>query len=228
MMDRRAWTPRDLLSIAALGAIAVMGSFAWASSQAHEQVHRSDNFWAYVTYRGAQIDSCPSAREMLEDADAVVVGRFVAMEPGRVMGEPENDNAAYYLDGTFEIAELIFQNTNNTEKLDPGNTIRLETFTFEASKVKELAGSYPTERTLVFLRNKGVSAERIGLARSVVAAESDYYRAMCAEGVVRDLPSGPAAVIPDDDRLRDFALATFDDAVGTARALAAEQRARDE
>lgn len=104
----------------------------------------------------------------------------------------------------------------------------METFTFEAHAVEHLAESFPTDRTLVALRNKGVSAERLGLAPSVVAAESAYYRAMCAEGVIRDLPSGPAAVLPRDLRLEEFAQGTFDGAVAVARTLAAEYRAGNE
>jgi hypothetical protein len=228
MMNRNDWTPRRLVFVAALGAAVVMGSFAWTSSQAHEQVHRSDKFWAHVTYRGSQIESCPTAREMLADADAVVVGKFVAMEPGRVIGEPEIDDAAYYLAGTFEIDEVIHQRANEDDGLDRGKSIVLETFSFEGHLVDQLARSFPTERTLVFLRNKGVSAERIGLPPSVVAAESAYYRAMCEEGIVRDLPSGSAAVIPDDDRLAELAEETFDGAVAATRALAAEHRAGNE
>lgn len=228
MMNRNDWTPRRVLSVGALGAAVVMGSFAWASSQAHEQVHRSDQFWGSVTYRGAQIDSCPTAREMLADADAVVVGKFAAMEPGRVIGEPEIDDAAYYLAGTFEIDEVIHQRAHKSDGLDRGRSIVVETFSFEAHVIDHLANSFPTERTLVFLRNKGVSAERIGLPPSVVEAESAYYRAMCAEGILRDLPSGPAAVVLSEDRLADLAQETFDGAVAAARELAAEHRAASE
>ena len=67
--------------------------------------------------------------------------------------------------------------------------------------------------------------ERLGLAPSVVAAESAYHRAMCAEWIMRDPPSGPAAVVLHDDRLAEFTEGTFDDAVAVARALAAESRA---
>jgi hypothetical protein len=51
---------------------------------------------------------------------------------------------------------------------------------------------------------------------------------MCAEGVIRDLPAGPSAIVPEDHRLRDFALETFDDAVAAARSLAAERQTRDQ
>lgn len=227
-MNRNDWTPRRLVSVAAFGAAVLIGSFAWASSQAHAQVHRSDQFWGSVTYRGAQIDSCPTAREMLADADAVVVGKFVAMEPGRVIGEPEIDDAAYYLTGTFEIDEVIHQRAHKSDGLDRGRPIVVETFSFEAHVVEHLANSFPTERTLVFLRNKGVSAERLGMPPSVVAAESNYYRAMCAEGIVRDLPSGAAAVVLNEDRLAELAQETFDGAVAAARELAAEHAAAND
>lgn len=228
MGGRNAWAPKRVVSLAAFGALVVMGSFWAASSMAREQVHRPDDFWARVTYRGAQIEDCSSADRMLADSDAVVVGRFLAMEPGRVIGDPDADNAAYYLAGAFEIAEVIYRNSIRPGELALGDTIILETFTFEPSEVEQLARSFPMERSLLFLRNKGVSAERVGLAGPVIATESAYYRVMCVEGIIRDLPSGPAAVVPDGDRLAELAQGTFDGVVAATRELAAAHASRSD
>lgn len=152
------------------------------------------------------------------------------MEPGRVMGDPdpdpERDNAAYYLAGTLEVLEVIYQNTDRPGHVVLGDKIVLETFTFEASEVEELAASFPPERSLLFLRNKGFSAERVGLGPSAIARESAYYRLMCSEGIIRDLPSGPADVLPDGDGHVELDQETFDGAVAVARALSAAEASR--
>lgn len=199
-------------------ALMVLGLAVGSTISEHhrEQTERSAHFWSSVTYRGAQIEAFHEAEEMFLASDLVVVGRIVSMVPGRVLGDPGAGDAAHYLTGKLEVEEVIRGQSGADAELA---ALTLEVFTFDADHVVSLAESFPTERALFFLRNKGTTAAKLGWSDEVVVAESKYHRLIATSGLIRDLAGGPSPIVPLEDRMLGLSGATFDDVVRTVKAL---------
>lgn len=198
-----------------IAAIVAVIAIASVAENRQAEMQRSDHYWTAVTYAGTEHEFFEDAKDMFASADLVVVGRLSGMVPGRVFGEPELDDAAYYMAGALEIEEIIKGGENLRQQ-----GLTLETFTFERSAVDHLVATYPTERGLFFLRNKGTTARLLDLAPQIVAEESKYYRLVATRGLVRDLGAGPSQIGARDEYLPELAQGSFADVVRRVRAFA--------
>lgn len=125
-----------------------------------------------------------------------MLGRLTDITPGRVIGDPSNDNAAFYATVTLEIERVL---RSRPGALPSGNTIDLEVVSFQEPVIGMMVDAFAPERGLYFLTSKGLAAARAGAPADEVASESQYYRLAVADGVIRDI-GGRARTRPSQDR----------------------------
>ena len=168
--------------VAALVAIvAVVAGMSWLRLGAAEE-RRSDSFYSAILLAGSEIEHFVTLSDMMRRSDAVVVGRYTAMKATRVFGDPEHDNAAYYVEGTLAVEEIIYQRSSG----ELPTRLRVESATFEQVLVPLLVGSYPTERAIFFLRHNAVTAQMAGRPIEEQQAEDPFWHVVTSEGVLRD------------------------------------------
>jgi len=156
----------------------------------------SDLFWSLAWVDGVQAEGYRTAEDMYAMTDAVVVGRMTGIKPGRVIGDPAGDNAAFYATVTLEVERVL---RSRAGALPEGGSINLELVTFQQPLVDLMVESFVPERGLYFLTSKGLNAARAGESAEVQAAEMPYYRLAVADGVVREI-GGRALTRPSLDR----------------------------
>jgi hypothetical protein len=167
----------------------------WANSVSSAR-RASDLFWSLAGIDGVQSEGYESAPEMYAAVDAVVVGRITSIQMGRVIGDADNDNAAYYATVSLEIEEVLRSRSN---ALPESRVVSLELLSFYPSVVERMIAEFVPERGLYFLTSKGLNAERAGEPAAVAAAEMPFYRLSIAEGVIREI-GGQAFARPSPDR----------------------------
>ena len=108
---------------------------------------------------------------LLDDSDLVMVGRVLAVEPGRAFG-PE-DRELHYAAVTVELAEILAG-----APAEPGaDRITLEVPLHDGpEQVAHLRGRMVGSERLLFLRNKGASAADAGMSAEAVGADRPFYR----------------------------------------------------
>ena len=165
------------------------------------------------TIAGAnQVDAPASLPQLIGSADAVVHGRVIAVEPGRVFGSASYP--LHYAAVTVRVAEVLAGSVAGAERL----TLEIPLFDGPDSLSGLRSHLLDTDRVL-FLRNKGTSARRAGLTAAEQRAEAAYYRTVTFGSEIIDL-GGIAAVPPDDvPVLTEFADRPFDEVLAELRAL---------
>ena len=180
----------------ALAAIALVILFAMSWSNAlRSERGASDHFWSLAWVDGVQAEGYESRKEIYELTDAVVLGRLASISPGRVIGDAENDNAAYYVTVTLDIERVLRARPN---AVPADGSVRLELVTFQEEVVAMMVEAFEPESGLFFLTSKGLDAARAGESVEVQAAEMPYYRLAVADGVLREI-GGRAFTRPSPD-----------------------------
>jgi hypothetical protein len=163
----------------------------------------------------SQVETPTSLAELVAAADAVVVGRVTAVEPGRRFG-PEH-HALHYASVTVRVDELIAGHLAAAS----AQALTVEVPLFDGpEQTRDVRASMLDTQRLVFLRNKGTSAREAGLGAAEQAAEGAWFRLVTfgSEVIEHD---GVAVVPPDDaDLLGPLAGTSFDEALATVRAVA--------
>lgn len=137
-----------------------------------------------------QIEVAESLPELIATADAVVLGRVVAVETGRSFGS--DSYRLHYAAITVRVDEVLAGGVGGSATL----TLELPLFAGPEQLADARAEMVGTQR-LLFLRNKGTSAREAGLSVEEQRNEAAYHRLVSfgSEIVERD---GLAAVPPDD------------------------------
>jgi hypothetical protein len=160
----------------------------------------------------SQIETTHTLAELIATADAVVLGRVIAVEAGRSFGSASY--TLHYAAVTVRVDELIAGDVG-------GSTLTLEIPLFGGARLladvrAEMIGS----QRLLFVRNKGTSAGEAGLNVAVQRAEAAYHRLVTFGSEVVDA-DGLAVVPPDDGpALDDLAALPFSEALDVVRAAA--------
>ena len=156
--------------------------------------------WAETLLDALELEHYDSLAAMARGADAVVLGRVVAVVPGRSFGAP--GSALQYAAVTIEVGEAVA----GVLPARHAAQITLEVPLYGGPEaIDALRSSLPAGESLYFLRNKG-------------AAESDYYRLVVMRGVIVNR-HGAAEVLPGDEDLLDALHGTsFDALVAQVRA----------
>jgi hypothetical protein len=153
---------------------------------------------------------------LIAASDAVVHGRIIALEPGRVFGP--SSRPLHYAAATLEVSELLA----GALPADRASTLTLEIPLFDGpDSIERLRAAAIGSERILFLRNKGASAADAGMSTEEQAADAAFYRltSFAAEIVEAD----GSAVAPEDERdlLGPVATGTFEAAITLVRAAAA-------
>jgi hypothetical protein len=159
----------------------------------------------------SQVENPRTLAELVAIADAVVRGRVVAVERGRVFGS--SSYALHYAAATVRVDEALAGTVAGAP------TLTLEIPLFDgADSLGTLRAQMLGSDRILFLRNKGTSAREAGRSIDEQRAESAYFRLVTFGSEVIDL-GGRASVPPDDGRaLSGLSGRAFDDVVATVRA----------
>jgi hypothetical protein len=112
-----------------------------------------------------------SLTALVEESDAVVHARVLAVEAGRSFGPPSRPLA--YASATIEVLDLVAGTLPDAHR----HRLVLEVPLFDgaASLARVREDLVGTDR-LLFLRNKGESARQAGLSPEAIEADADFYR----------------------------------------------------
>jgi hypothetical protein len=159
-----------------------------------------------------QVDAPASLIQLIGSADAVVHGRVVAVEAGRVFGSASYP--LHYAAVTVRVAEVL------AGSVARGESLTLEIPLFDGpDALNGLRSELLDSDRVLFLRNKGTSAREAGLSAAEQRSEAAYYRTVTFGSEIVDL-GGIAAVPPDDvPVLTEFANRPFDEVIAELRAL---------
>lgn len=163
----------------------------------------------------SEVEVPTSLAELVEDADVVVRGRVVSVEPGRVFGPAHR--ALHYAAITVTVDQIIAG-----RPAAPGATaLTLEVPLFDGLHgLAALRGRTLGSERLLFLRNKGESARAAGLPFAHRLGERAFYRLVTFGSEIGNR-AGMAVVSPDETGLLDpFDGTSFEEAVAVIGAVA--------
>lgn len=182
------------------------GLFRTLAKEPAAQTARS--FWSGASIETTQIEDPSSLAELATSADAVVRGRVVGVNPGRVFGEASS--AFHYAAATIRVDGVLAGAVprQHAEEL----TLEIPLFDGPGS-IAQLQATLPSTESIFFLRSKATSARAAGLPLELRLAEAGFYRLVVFGAVVES--EGGMATVPDADTSFLSALAgrPFNDAV---------------
>lgn len=171
------------------------------------------DFWAGVTPGGFNDEHYDSLDQMTKAADLVMVGTVtrIGQDPSRHTALSPSDGAFAQLE--FKVEEIL----GGAPQVSPSGAIIVELFMTDPGQYDRFSAGLPTERVLLFLRNKAVEAKRNGWPEEGPDTGHLYYRVVSDQGIVRDV--GGRAVAPDDEGgfLSNINLKTFEEVVAAVR-----------
>jgi hypothetical protein len=127
-----------------------------------------------VSRATVEVEHYRSLGAMARAADAVVLGRIVSAEPGRIFA------GCGYTAATLEVERVLARRV-----AVPRPTLTIEYFSYCAALPK-LGGEIPAERGIFFLRNKGVdiAGENAAATAQEIEVESQYWRRVITAGTI--------------------------------------------
>ncbi len=166
-----------------------------------------------------EVEHYESLAEMTNAADAVVLGRVTAVNPGRTMG---TDDTIRYAAVTVEVDELL-----SGTLVEPSNgAVNLEIYPGDKGSdaaIARLSAGLPRSNTVLFLRNKGMEAAALGWPEQARLAELPFHRLMISSAVI--VNDGGRTTVPamneDAQFLAQLHELGFVEAVESIRSLAA-------
>jgi hypothetical protein len=143
------------------------------------------------TLTGAdQIEAADSLPELIATADAVVLGRIIAVETGRSFGS--SSYTLQYAAITVRVDDVLAGDVAGSAAV----TLELPLFA-GAQQLADVRSAMLGTQRLLFLRNKGVSAREAGLTAAEQRSEAAYHRLVSFGSEIVD-QDGLAAVPVDD------------------------------
>jgi len=129
---------------------------------------------------GLQVESYDSLGEMAREADAVVRGTVIAVQPGRTFGDPAGA-PLHYAAATIRVTDVLVGALRD----DDAAELTLEVPLFDGpASLGEVEASLAGGEGVFFLRNKAESARRAGLSPSEQQMDAGYYRLVVFGAVI--------------------------------------------
>lgn len=144
---------------------------------------RSDGFWGAMLVQGIQRENYQSLADMQDAAEATILGRITGVQAGRVITDPnEPRDSVLYLTAEVAIERVL------SGSIQPGHEgrLQLEVMLPDEALLDRLVAEFPTERAIMFVRNKGSEVAELGFPADVQAMERDYYRLVRTEAIMRE------------------------------------------
>jgi hypothetical protein len=187
--------------IATATLLSVVGLAAIGALVVQNQVEKtSDRFWRLASFQGASGPRFDTLADLVVASDVVVLGRIASVERGRVFGTPHADNPNPASEQIHYAAVAV-----NVERVLDGalvdgaaSELTLELPVSSPDAIPQLAKSVPSEQSVLFLFNAGLSAAAQGLPDDVQARESKYYALLAFGAVMRDIGGAPRVADPTD------------------------------
>lgn len=185
-----------------------------ANRTAAERAH-SDAFYGRLYGFAASGPVLDSLAELGRYSQAVVLGRFDGrVEPGRVVSDPTSTLGhkydVYFANIGFSIEAILAGNLPAADAAD----LLLENLVGGPNEIATLAGTLPTERTILFVARTDLTRRQGG---TVAGARLLYYIVGLANGAFRELDGRTAPVglmtDPQFGRLEGLPFADFLDLV---------------
>jgi hypothetical protein len=149
--------------------------------------------WTGAGVEATEIESADSLEALVSSADAVILGRVTAVEPGRVFGGATG-RPFHYAAATVTVEEVV---AGFLPAVD-ASALTLEIPLFEGpDSIAALRSAVPGPQSLFFLRSKAESARAVGLSAAEQVAEAPYYRLVVLRGLIENY-LGQAAVADDE------------------------------
>ena len=127
-----------------------------------------------------EVERYASLREMARDADAVVRGTVIAVQPGRAFGAPYGA-PLHYAAATVRVTDLLAGSLRD----DDAAELTLEVPLFDGpASFGEVEASLAGGEGVFFLRSKAESARRAGLSTDEQQTDAGYYRLVVFGAVV--------------------------------------------
>lgn len=204
----------------AVAVIAVGLSFA-RGLETQSTRARSDHFWGLLAVNGSPIAHFDTLDAMAGAADIVVVGRIVAVTPGREVrdlgaeaeGSAREDSSVYFANATIVVDEEI--------KGMPGQAVKLQLLLPHPDVLEKIQQDLPTERGIYFLRDMGAYFAAENPKSSLVSTLDGVFDFVSPQGLIRDL-NGTVGVTADegDEFLQEMTRRAFSDILGETRRAA--------
>jgi hypothetical protein len=179
---------------------------------------RSDAFWGAMLVQGIQRENYRSLADMQDAAEATILGRITGVQPGRVFSDPEElRDSVLYLTAEVAIKRVLSGSIQSAHE----GMLQLEVLLPDEKLLSRLIAEFPTERAIMFVRNKGSEVAELGFPASVQATERDYYRLVRTEAIVRDF-DGIIRVAVDTTSpfLQELEGRSFEELINTLQAAA--------
>ncbi len=138
------------------------------------------DFWAAFDHSYLEVEHFDDLATMADAADAVVLGTIGDIQLGRVFGS-EGD-WVQYASATVNVSRVL----RGALPEQHSDQVILEIMLPSTESLDAARSLLPQPRSVFFLRNKGVEAERYGYPEVVQATESGFYRLIAQRGVVAD------------------------------------------
>lgn len=161
-----------------------------------------------------EVERPVSLDALVNGADLVMVGRVLAVEPGRAFGPPGRQLG--YASVTVELTEVLAG-----ASAEPGaDRITLELPMHDGSEqLSRLRDEMIGSERLLFLRNKGASAD-VGMSAEAQAADRPFYRLVTFGSELISVDGLAIPAIDESGILDPFAGRPFSEAVSSIRAAA--------
>lgn len=169
--------------------------------------------WTGATAEALELGWFATLSDLVAGADAVVRGRIVAVEAGRMFGGATGVPFSYAA-ATVRVDDLIA----GTLPRDHGRELTLEIPLFGGDEaLAALRTQVGATDSVFFLSNKGASAATAGMSAAEQSADAEYYRLVTLRSVIEEdhgrvvLPAGEELALADLNGL------PFDEAVTLIR-----------
>jgi hypothetical protein len=207
---------RSALLMAAVAALSVLAISAGSllsieTPRAEPNAHESDHFWDALHIHAGEVEHYASWQTIVPTADIVVVGTIEAASYGRRRGS-DSDGWAHYANLTVYSYEVLA----GAERVPPGG-IQVEMLLPSRTALMTIERSEPSERVVLFLRDKHAEAKRLGLPPDQVALEEGYFRLVQQEAVVREIDGKVRLRSPDTGVYGDWAGQAFEEFIDAVR-----------
>jgi hypothetical protein len=167
------------------------------------------------TVHALETGTADSLAELIAASDAVVHGRVIGIDPGRVFGP--STRPLHYAAARIEVLDLLSGALPDAD----ASALTLEIPLFDGPEaIQRLRAVGIGSERVLFLRNKGASAADAGMSAEAQAADAGFYRLTSLAAEI--LEADGFAVVPEDERdvLAPLAAMDFERAIRLVRAAA--------
>jgi hypothetical protein len=211
---RRRATRANVVPIASFVAAGMLAvAFGVFAAGSRTDAGAGASVWEGAVVEAMELEGYTSLAEMARSADAVVRGQVVAVEPGRIFGEPTGTQL-HYAAATIRVEEVLAGGLPSRD----ADRVTLEIPLFDGPhQIAGLQDGLPWAETVFFLRSKAESARDAGMSREAQLAETGYYRLVTMRALLVNEEGSAVPMTDSPDFLAELEGIDFEEVVDTIR-----------